>query len=105
MTTIVFGFVLRPFVLPQAVLTVLPKCILRHSRQSPHVSHLTVGMSRMIAATMSTSLVASRAASFKSLEGRVDPALLAALRVMKFETMSPVQEQVMATLPDLGSDW
>ncbi|KAL8767663.1 MAG: hypothetical protein Q9209_005922 [Squamulea sp. 1 TL-2023] len=53
---------------------------------------------------MSTSLVASQATSFQSLEGRVNPGLLAALNDMKFETMSPVQERVMATLPDLGSD-
>ncbi|KAL8820046.1 MAG: hypothetical protein Q9223_001652 [Gallowayella weberi] len=43
-------------------------------------------------------------ASFKTLEGRLDPALLTALLDMKFDTMSPVQEKVMSTLPNMGSD-
>ncbi|KAL8807171.1 MAG: hypothetical protein Q9182_000853 [Xanthomendoza sp. 2 TL-2023] len=43
-------------------------------------------------------------ASFDTLEGRLDPALLTALRDMKFDDMSPVQEKVMSTLPDMGSD-
>lgn len=52
-----------------------------------------------------TSPMSSEATSFKALEGRLDPALLAALKDMKFEHMSPVQEKVMMTLPDSGGDW
>ncbi|KAI4176953.1 MAG: hypothetical protein LQ343_000810 [Gyalolechia ehrenbergii] len=48
--------------------------------------------------------MSSEATSFKALEGRLDPALLAALKDMKFEHMSPVQEKVMMTLPDSGGD-
>ncbi|KAL8994877.1 MAG: hypothetical protein Q9169_005275 [Polycauliona sp. 2 TL-2023] len=44
------------------------------------------------------------ASKFSALKGKVDPALLAALKDMKFETMSPVQEKVMATLPEIDSD-
>ncbi|KAL8787437.1 MAG: hypothetical protein Q9213_002214 [Squamulea squamosa] len=61
-------------------------------------------MPRIKAKTRSNSLGAPQAASFKSLESRVDSRLLAALKDMKFETMSPVQESVMTTLSDLGSD-
>lgn len=43
--------------------------------------------------------------SFETLKGKLDPALLASLKSMKFETMSPVQEKVMTTLPDMRSDW
>ncbi|KAL8940791.1 MAG: hypothetical protein Q9216_002617, partial [Gyalolechia sp. 2 TL-2023] len=46
----------------------------------------------------------SEATSFKALEGRLDPALLAALKDMKFEHMSPVQEKVMMNLPGVGGD-
>ncbi|KAL8726105.1 MAG: hypothetical protein Q9166_006923 [cf. Caloplaca sp. 2 TL-2023] len=46
----------------------------------------------------------SRPASFQSLQAKVDPALLAALKDMKFDTMSPVQEKVMEALPAMGAD-
>lgn len=49
--------------------------------------------------------MASKPRAFQSLQGKVDPALLAALKDMKFETMSPVQEKVMDMLPAVGSDW
>lgn len=42
---------------------------------------------------------------FQSLQGKIDPALLAALKDMKFENMSPVQQKVMEMLPAVGSDW
>ncbi|KAI4261807.1 MAG: hypothetical protein L6R42_002998, partial [Xanthoria sp. 1 TBL-2021] len=61
-------------------------------------------MSTTTAASMETNPMASQAASFNALKGKVDHALLAALRDMKFETMSPVQEKVMATLSEMGSD-
>ncbi|KAL8911909.1 MAG: hypothetical protein Q9171_002993 [Xanthocarpia ochracea] len=61
-------------------------------------------MSRATAATMDNEPMASQRTSFRTLKGKVDPALLAALSGMKFETMSPVQEKVMATLPEMGSD-
>ncbi|KAL8863790.1 MAG: hypothetical protein Q9198_010335 [Flavoplaca austrocitrina] len=48
--------------------------------------------------------MASGGISFNALEGKVDPALLAALKDMKFNTMSPVQEKVMTTLPAMASD-
>ncbi|KAI4179361.1 MAG: hypothetical protein LQ346_007211 [Caloplaca aetnensis] len=41
---------------------------------------------------------------FQSLQGKIDPALLAALKDMKFENMSPVQQKVMEMLPAVGSD-
>ncbi|KAL8673684.1 MAG: hypothetical protein Q9168_001899 [Polycauliona sp. 1 TL-2023] len=56
------------------------------------------------AATTPSVPIPSDAMSFSALKGKVDPALLAALKEMKFDTMSPVQEKVMATLPDMGSD-
>ena len=62
-------------------------------------------MTRATAAMMHNEPMASQSTSFRALEGKVDPALLAALSDMKFETMSPVQEKVMATLPGMGSDW
>lgn len=49
--------------------------------------------------------MASKPTSFQNLQGKIDPALLAALEDMKFETMSPVQQKVIETLPTVGSDW
>ncbi|KAL8980231.1 MAG: hypothetical protein Q9205_004629 [Flavoplaca limonia] len=48
--------------------------------------------------------MASGGLTFNALKGKVDPALLTALKDMKFDTMSPVQEKVMTTLPELASD-
>ncbi|KAL8647001.1 MAG: hypothetical protein Q9210_005813 [Variospora velana] len=48
--------------------------------------------------------MASKPMSFQNLQGKIDPALLAALKDMKFETMSPVQQKVIETLPTVGSD-
>lgn len=42
---------------------------------------------------------------FQSLQGKIDSALLVALKDMKFENMSPVQQKVMEMLPTVGSDW
>ncbi|KAL9014627.1 MAG: hypothetical protein Q9173_000720 [Seirophora scorigena] len=49
-------------------------------------------------------LMASKPTSFQNLQGKIDPAILAALKDMKFETMSPVQQKVIETLPTVGSD-
>ena len=49
--------------------------------------------------------MASQAMAFDTLQGKVDSALLAAIKDMKFENMSPVQEKVMSGLPTLDSDW
>ena len=89
-------FVLRPLT------TIRPPYIL-HFR-APSLRH-TVNMSTTRAAAMQSEPGAPQATSFNTLTGKVDPALLAALKDMKFETMSPVQEKVMTTLPDMGSDW
>lgn len=61
-------------------------------------------MPRATVAMSQISPVSSDATPFKALEGKLDPALLAALADMKFDHMSPVQEKVMMTLPDLGGD-
>ena len=49
--------------------------------------------------------MASNAMAFDTLQGKVDSALLAAIKDMKFENMSPVQEKVMSGLPTMDSDW
>ncbi|KAL8951549.1 MAG: hypothetical protein Q9222_002487 [Ikaeria aurantiellina] len=53
---------------------------------------------------MATAAMGLAPASFQSLKGKIDPALLSALKNMKFDTMSPVQEKVMEALPAMGSD-
>lgn len=52
-----------------------------------------------------TSLMAAKAPTFNSMRGKLDSALLQALRDMKFEYMTPVQEKVVSGLPTSHSDW
>lgn len=97
MTTIAARFVLSSFTQRRIAATNFPHFILRScGRLSRH----TASMSTTPALSM-----ASGGISFNALKGKVDPALLAALKDMKFDTMSPVQEKVMTTLPELASDW
>lgn len=96
MTMIAARFVPKPHP------TILPLHLLRFCQPSPQRS---VSMATATAATMETMPIAAQATSFDALKGKVDPALLAALKHMKFDNMSPVQEKVMATLPGMGSDW
>lgn len=67
--------------------------------------HHTATMSTTTPTMNGATPVASKPKTFQSLQGKVHPALLAALKEMKFETMSPVQEKVMEMLPTVGSDW
>ena len=97
MTTIAARFVLSPFTQRRIAATNFPHFILPfRGRPSRHKS----SMSTTPAVSM-----ASGGTSFNTLEAKVDPALLAALKDMKFDTMSPVQEKVMKTLPEMASDW
>ena len=50
------------------------------------------------------SLREAKAQSFRSMENKLNPALLKALEVMKFEYMTPVQSKVLSDLPSFRSD-
>ena len=62
-------------------------------------------MSTTTALHNNASLMAAKAPTFNSMQGKLDPALLHALRDMKFEYMTPVQEKVVSGLPTASSDW
>lgn len=63
-------------------------------------------MSTSRALYSSASLKAANAQPYSSMQGRLDPVLLAALQdVMGFEFMTPVQSKVLSALPTLQSDW
>ena len=97
MTTIAARFVRSTLIQHRIAATNTPHFILRScGRLSRH----TTSMSTTPALSM-----ASGGVSFNALKGKVDPALLTALKEMKFDTMSPVQEKVMTTLPEMASDW
>lgn len=96
MTMIAARFVPKPHP------TILPLYSSRFCKPTPQLS---VSMATATAAAVETMPMAVQATSFDALIGKVDPALLAALKHMKFDNMSPVQEKVMATLPGMGSDW
>lgn len=51
------------------------------------------------------SLRAANAQPYTSMEGKLDPMLLQALKDMNFDFMTPVQSQVLAGLPSFKSDW
>ena len=101
-TVIAAPFVPKPLLWPRTAPTILPLHILRFCKPSPQRS---VSMATATAPAIGTMPMAAQATSFDALKGKVDPALLAALKHMKFDTMSPVQEKVMDTLPEMGSDW
>ncbi len=65
----------------------------------------TFKMSTSAALYTSETLKAASAPPFGTLQGKLDPALLQALRELKFDFMTPVQEKVMNELPGLDSDW
>ncbi len=67
--------------------------------------HPTFKMSATGALHTSASLKAAGAPQYSSMQGKLDPQLLEALREMKFDFMTPVQEQVLGGMPSLGSDW
>ncbi len=62
-------------------------------------------MSTSAALYTSESLKAANALPYSSMEGRLDPLLLQALKDMNFDFMTPVQSKVLAGLPSLKSDW
>ncbi len=63
-------------------------------------------MSSSSALYSSASLKAANAQPYSSLKGKLDPALLEALKdVMGFDFMTPVQSKVLSGLPTLKSDW
>ena len=62
-------------------------------------------MSTSAALYTSESLKAANALPYSSMEGKLDPLLLQALKDMKFDFMTPVQSKVLAGLPSLKSDW
>ena len=53
----------------------------------------------------SASLKAANAPAFSTMQGKLDPALLQALKEMRFDFMTPVQEQILSSLPSVKSDW
>ena len=53
----------------------------------------------------SESLKAANAQPYSTVDGRLDPMLLQALKDMKFDFMTPVQSKVLSGLPSLKSDW
>lgn len=72
---------------------------------STNVTQQTSKMSTSGALYTSASLKAANAPSYSTLEGKLDPQLLQALKEMKFDFMTPVQEKVMGGMPSLSSDW
>ncbi len=63
-------------------------------------------MSSSSALYSSASLKAANAQPYSSMQGKLDPVLLEALKnVMGFEYMTPVQSKVLNGLPTLRSDW
>ena len=65
----------------------------------------TLTMSTTAALYTSESLKAANAQPYSSMEGKLDPMLLQALKDMKFDFMTPVQSKVLSGLPSLKSDW
>ena len=61
-------------------------------------------MSTSSALYSSASLKAANAQPYSSMQGKLDPMLLQALKDMEFEFMTPVQSQVLGGLPSLKSD-
>jgi len=43
--------------------------------------------------------------TYRSMQGKLDPAILEALDSMKYTRMTPVQSKVLSMLPTLRSDW
>lgn len=63
-------------------------------------------MSSSSALYSSASLKAANAQPYSSMQGKLDPVLLEALKnVMGFEYMTSVQSKVLNGLPTLRSDW
>ena len=62
-------------------------------------------MSTSAALYTSESLKAANALPYSSMEGKLDPLLLQALKDMNFDFMTPVQSKVLSGLPSLKSDW
>jgi ATP-dependent RNA helicase MSS116, mitochondrial len=59
----------------------------------------------MQAVYSTSALKQANAAPFKSLIGKLDPGILQALDEMQYEYMTPVQQNVLTSLPTLRSDW
>ena len=62
-------------------------------------------MSTTSAVYSSASLEAANAQPFSTMDGKLDPKLLEALKEMNFEFMTPVQSKVLQGLPSMKSDW
>ena len=62
-------------------------------------------MSTTSALYTSASLKAANAPAFSTMRGKLDPALLLALKEINYDFMTPVQEQVLNGLPSMKSDW
>ena len=65
----------------------------------------TYKMSTSAALYTSESLKGANALPYSSMEGKLDPLLLQALKDMNFDFMTPVQSKVLTGLPSLKSDW
>lgn len=85
----------------------LARNLTRPSFISSHKLHFptTFKMSTTGAMYMSESLKAANAQPYSSMEGKLDPMLLQALKDMNFDFMTPVQSKVLSELPSLKSDW
>ncbi len=64
----------------------------------------TAKMSTSSALFSNASLKAANAQPYSSMEGKLDPMLLQALKEMKFDFMTPVQSKVLGELPSLKCD-
>jgi superfamily II DNA/RNA helicase len=73
---------------------------------SHHQIFRTSRLSSAMEAVYSTSsLKQANAMPFKSLNSKLDPGILKALDEMEYEYMTPVQEKVLSSLPNLRTDW
>ncbi|KAL2048574.1 hypothetical protein N7G274_000486 [Stereocaulon virgatum] len=84
----------------------LARNIARPCFVSSHKLHLTLTLTMSTTAALYTSesLKAANAQPYSSMESRLDPTLLLALKDMKFDFMTPVQSKVLSGLPSLKSD-
>lgn len=83
---------------------------IRYSRYIPRVLPLVClasfgNMSNPPACFTTSALKAANAQSFRSLQGKLHPSLLAGLDAMGFEYMTPVQKKVLGELPSFNGDW
>lgn len=75
---------------------------IRHTTRPRALLHLNM-LPQAVYST--TTLQDADAPTFESMRGKLDSSILKALAGMEYEYMTPVQSQVLSTLPSLRSDW